>query len=187
MRRGRGPTSWAHWPVRAPLVWCRIAARHSRLCPHRAWMCPLGPWCTARLRRGTSSRMQVRCWRRLPMPMRAHLRMCSLKSGTLLWVCTGLNRSRHSGHPPTLAHLGPGCGHSSLITVLVGGFDAQAPGFFWVAGQGGYGIQTAPAMGQACAGLMLDGALSQNLLAAGLTPAMLSPQRLWAQPAGQPA
>lgn len=69
---------------------------------------------------------------------------------------------------------------------LVGGFDAQAPGFFWVAGQGGYGIQTAPAMGQACAGLMLDGALPRNLMAVGLTPAMLSPQRLWAQPAGQP-
>ena len=69
---------------------------------------------------------------------------------------------------------------------LVGGFDAQAPGFFWVAGQGGYGIQTAPAMGQACAGLMLDGTLPQNLMAAGLTPAMLGPQRLWAQPAGQP-
>lgn len=69
---------------------------------------------------------------------------------------------------------------------LVGGFDAQAPGFFWVAGQGGYGIQTAPAMGQACAGLMLDGALPQHLMAAGLTPAMLSPQRLWAQAAGQP-
>ena len=30
---------------------------------------------------------------------------------------------------------------------LVGGFDTQAPGFFWVTGQGGYGIQTAPAMG----------------------------------------
>jgi D-arginine dehydrogenase len=25
-------------------------------------------------------------------------------------------------------------------------FDAQAPGFFWLAGQGGYGIQTAPAL-----------------------------------------
>ena len=68
---------------------------------------------------------------------------------------------------------------------LVGGLDALVPGFFWVAGQGGYGIQTAPAMGQACAGLMLDGALPRNLTAAGLTPTMLSPQRLWALPAGQ--
>ncbi|TNF06466.1 MAG: FAD-binding oxidoreductase, partial [Pseudomonadales bacterium] len=36
---------------------------------------------------------------------------------------------------------------------LVGGFDAQAAGFFWVAAQGGYGIQTSAAMGQACAAL----------------------------------
>ena len=26
------------------------------------------------------------------------------------------------------------------------GFDPGAPGFFWLAGQGGYGLQTAPAM-----------------------------------------
>lgn len=63
---------------------------------------------------------------------------------------------------------------------LVGGFDAQAKGFFWLAGQGGYGIQTAPAMGEACAALILDGALPARLVAFGLTPAMLAPQRLWA-------
>lgn len=38
---------------------------------------------------------------------------------------------------------------------LVGGFDAAVPGFFWVAGQGGYGIQTAAAMGQACSAILL--------------------------------
>lgn len=30
----------------------------------------------------------------------------------------------------------------------VAGFDSQAPGFFWLAGQGGYGVQTAPALAQ---------------------------------------
>ena len=34
---------------------------------------------------------------------------------------------------------------------LVAGFDPLAPGFFWCAAQGGYGIQTAPAMGELCA------------------------------------
>ena len=38
---------------------------------------------------------------------------------------------------------------------LVGGFDPAAPGFFWLAGQGGYGIQTAAAMGQACSTILL--------------------------------
>ena len=39
---------------------------------------------------------------------------------------------------------------------LVGGFAADAPGFFWVAAQGGYGIQTSAAMGEACAALAPD-------------------------------
>ena len=61
---------------------------------------------------------------------------------------------------------------------LVGGFDASVPGFFWVAAQGGYGIQTSAAMGQACAALLCGDALPQHLADHGLTPAMLSPARL---------
>jgi D-arginine dehydrogenase len=38
---------------------------------------------------------------------------------------------------------------------LVGGFDPQAEGFFWLAAQGGYGIQTSPAMGALCAAALL--------------------------------
>jgi D-arginine dehydrogenase len=34
------------------------------------------------------------------------------------------------------------------------GFAPDAPGFFWLAGQGGYGIQTAPAMGEMAAALV---------------------------------
>jgi len=34
------------------------------------------------------------------------------------------------------------------------GFDAAAPGFVWMIGQGGYGIQTAPAAGRLVAGLV---------------------------------
>jgi D-arginine dehydrogenase len=61
---------------------------------------------------------------------------------------------------------------------LVGGFDAHVPGFFWVAAQGGYGIQTSAAMGQACAALLRGMALPPQLADFGLTPAMLSPARL---------
>lgn len=35
------------------------------------------------------------------------------------------------------------------------GFDAEVPGFFWFAGQGGFGIQTAPAAAKLAAGLLL--------------------------------
>lgn len=40
---------------------------------------------------------------------------------------------------------------------LVGGFEPHAaPGFFWLAAQGGYGIQTSAAMGELCAALVLQ-------------------------------
>ncbi|WP_039020095.1 NAD(P)/FAD-dependent oxidoreductase [Halocynthiibacter namhaensis] len=38
---------------------------------------------------------------------------------------------------------------------LVLGFDGQAPGFFWCAGQGGYGMQSSPATGQLVADLII--------------------------------
>ena len=61
---------------------------------------------------------------------------------------------------------------------LVGGFDPAAPGFFWVAAQGGYGIQTSPAMGEACAALARGLPLPQHIADCGLTGAMLGPSRL---------
>ena len=35
------------------------------------------------------------------------------------------------------------------------GYDPQVPGLFWCAGQGGFGIQTAPAAGKMAAALLL--------------------------------
>jgi D-arginine dehydrogenase len=61
---------------------------------------------------------------------------------------------------------------------LVGGFDVQAPGFFWVAAQGGYGIQTSAAMGEACAALARGLSMPQRIADFGLTEEMLGPKRL---------
>ena len=41
--------------------------------------------------------------------------------------------------------------------VPVAGFDAEAPGFYWLAGQGGYGFQTSSAMAELAAGQILAG------------------------------
>ena len=57
------------------------------------------------------------------------------------------------------------------------GYDAAAPGFFWCAGQGGYGIQTAPALARLAAAALLGQALPADLLALGLSTAELSPKR----------
>jgi D-arginine dehydrogenase len=61
---------------------------------------------------------------------------------------------------------------------LVGGADPELPGFFWSAAQGGYGIQTSPAMGQSVAALVRGEPIPAHVAGFGLTPAMLSPSRL---------
>jgi D-arginine dehydrogenase len=59
----------------------------------------------------------------------------------------------------------------------VAGFDARAEGFFWLAGQGGYGIQMAPALARAAAALVLGRPLPQDIEAQDVTPGDLSPAR----------
>jgi D-arginine dehydrogenase len=59
----------------------------------------------------------------------------------------------------------------------VAGEDASLPGFFWLAGQGGYGIMTSPAMARATAGLIFEGRLPDDLSALGLSAQQLSPER----------
>lgn len=60
---------------------------------------------------------------------------------------------------------------------LVGGWDPAVAGFFWVAAQGGYGIQTSAAMGEACAALALGHRIPDHLAKFGLTEELLSPAR----------
>lgn len=57
------------------------------------------------------------------------------------------------------------------------GFDRAAPGFFWLAGQGGYGLQTAPAMAALAAAQILGQPLPEALRGAGVNAAALDPQR----------
>ena len=55
------------------------------------------------------------------------------------------------------------------------GFDPQAEGFFWFAGQGGFGIQTAPAAARLGAQLLLD--LAADAMTAGIDATAYSPAR----------
>jgi D-arginine dehydrogenase len=57
------------------------------------------------------------------------------------------------------------------------GFDARVEGFFWCAGQGGYGIQTAPAMSRTAAALARRENMPVDVVEEGLTAADLSPLR----------
>ena len=57
------------------------------------------------------------------------------------------------------------------------GFAPDAPGFFWLAGQGGYGIQTAPAMSALAAALVRRMAVPAHLLQFGLDVRAVEPAR----------
>ncbi|MEA1674753.1 FAD-binding oxidoreductase [Nitrospirillum sp. BR 11163] len=58
------------------------------------------------------------------------------------------------------------------------GPDSTVPGLYWCAGQGGYGIQMAPALARLAASLVLDRAVPDDILAEGLVLANVLPHRL---------
>lgn len=60
---------------------------------------------------------------------------------------------------------------------LVVGFDAHAPAFFWLAAQGGYGIQSAAGASRLAADLLLGQPLCSSLVSQGVAPERLSPAR----------
>lgn len=78
-------------------------------------------------------------------------------------------RSTWAGLRSFVADGEPACGH-----------DPDVPGLFWLAGQGGYGIQSAPGLARAAASLLLDKdkPLPRELAALGLRTEALSVQRL---------
>jgi D-arginine dehydrogenase len=59
------------------------------------------------------------------------------------------------------------------------GFAPDAEGFFWLAGQGGYGIQTSYAMGLTAASLATGRGLPDAVKGYGLGETDLGPARLW--------
>jgi len=61
---------------------------------------------------------------------------------------------------------------------LVIGFDDAVQGFFWLVGQGGYGIQTAAAAARTAAGLIIAGQLPDDIAELGLRAEDIGPGRL---------
>jgi glycine/D-amino acid oxidase-like deaminating enzyme len=58
------------------------------------------------------------------------------------------------------------------------GFDRHVPGFFWLAGQGGYGIQTSPALARLAAALARGQRVPPDLQDFGVDVNALDPARL---------
>jgi D-arginine dehydrogenase len=58
------------------------------------------------------------------------------------------------------------------------GFDPDVPGFYWFAAQGGYGIQTAPALARTGAALLRGEPVPADVAALGLAADSIAPHRL---------
>ena len=63
----------------------------------------------------------------------------------------------------------------------VAGFDSAVDRFFWLAGQGGYGISTAPGMARCTAALCTGMGIPSDLRRLGITEDKLSPRRCQSQ------
>jgi D-arginine dehydrogenase len=77
-----------------------------------------------------------------------------------------------------IAHRWAGLRTFTADRVPAAGFAPDAPGFFWLAGQGGYGLQTAPAMAEAAEALITGAAWPEGLREVGVEPRHIMPDRL---------
>ena len=57
------------------------------------------------------------------------------------------------------------------------GFDPHTEGFFWLVGQGGYGIQSSPALSESAANLARHKPIASHIIDLGLKTADISPNR----------
>lgn len=78
----------------------------------------------------------------------------------------------------TISHKWAGLRSFTADKLQVVGFDRNDSDFFWLAGQGGSGILTSPALSEWAAGLFLDGQPPERLVGLGLEPEIFSPRRL---------
>ena len=73
-------------------------------------------------------------------------------------LAEGLDRFERAMHYPITRVERTWAGLRSFVAdrTPVAGFAPNAEGFFWLAGQGGYGIQTSPALSQLAADLIME-------------------------------
>ena len=77
-----------------------------------------------------------------------------------------------------IAHRWAGLRSFVADRVPTAGFDPDAEGFLWLVGQGGYGLQTAPAMAAIVEALATGGSWPEGLAELGVTGAEVGPERL---------
>jgi D-arginine dehydrogenase len=63
-------------------------------------------------------------------------------------------------------------------STMIAGFEPGVAGFFWLAGQGGYGIQTSPSMGRIATAMIAAADMPADLAESGIREEVLAIQRL---------
>ena len=91
-------------------------------------------------------------------------------------IAIGADRIQQAANLPIrrIEHSWAGLRSFSPDKTPVVGFDDAAPGFFWLAGQGGYGVQTSPAMGAYAAALIQGEPAADGLADLDLSPTRFS-------------
>lgn len=79
---------------------------------------------------------------------------------------------------PRIANSWAGLRTFARDRVPAAGFAPDADGFFWLAGQGGFGLQTAPAMADIAESLVTGAPWPKGLSTLGVTPDLIRPDRL---------
>ena len=95
-------------------------------------------------------------------------------------VAVGVARIQRAAHIPVTHLHRKWAGLRSFVAdgCPVIGYDSGVEDFFWLAGQGGYGIETSPSIARVTAGLVTGGDVPADLLRQGVTKAALAPERL---------
>ena len=94
-------------------------------------------------------------------------------------VAIAVERIQAAAHLPVRHIIRRWAGLRSFVAdgIPVVGYVPEVAGFFWLAGQGGYGIETAPAMSRLCASLASGHGVPAELADAGVNERLLSPAR----------
>lgn len=93
-------------------------------------------------------------------------------------LATAIDRIQRVANIPVRQILHSWAGLRTFVSdrTPVVGFDDDVPGFFWLVGQGGYGIQTSPALSSLAASLIRNAGIPDDL--AMIDVAALAPARL---------
>ena len=178
-RRGRlGRHAWPGSPASRRSASCRSGARRSSSGRPPAVASPAGPWSTTSARNGTSSPTPAGCSAR--PPTRRPRAPCDAQPEELdVAICVERIEAAFDFPIRRIESRWAGLRCFARDKTPVAGFDPRAPGFFWLAGQGGYGIQTAPALAALAAALITRRDRRPRGWPA-IDPAALAPARLLA-------